>query len=87
MAAGLGGSANADAGTPINVAIACSNCARATPVSMACALTVRYCVSAWATSTALATPPLNRTRASCRASASLASVFSSRCFCTSRPRS
>ena len=61
-----GGSAKPAGGTPISSAMACSIWARATPRSIDCAFTLRTCVSAWATSTAVAMPPLNRTWVSCK---------------------
>ncbi|AMU16403.1 hypothetical protein A3203_26525 [Burkholderia cenocepacia] len=55
-ASGFGGSEKVDAGSPISVAIACSYCARATPLSICAACALCSCVCAWITSARAATP-------------------------------
>ena len=85
-ASGADGIVNPDAGCPTSAAIACSSCARRTPRSMDCARAVCSCVSACATSTPDARPPLYRFRVSSSARSYAATLVSMICFSASIAR-
>src|SRR5580692_10090811 len=64
---GAGARVNLAGGCPIKTAIACSNCARLTVMSVSCTRAASSCVCAWATSDMGAAPPSKRFWVNCSA--------------------